>query len=76
MLNTERAESVILLSLSFLESQLQMAIINQMYYNDKNPEEIFGTVRLDLAREMVDSMDLWNTELPFLYSSDLPPNFV
>jgi hypothetical protein len=59
-----------------LESQLQMAIINQMYYNDKNPEQIFGNVRMDLAQEMVDSIELWNTELPFFYSSDLPSNFV
>ena len=53
-----------------------MAIINQMYYKDKNPEDIFGTVQMDLAREMIDSIELWNTELPFFYSTDLPPNFV
>ena len=53
-----------------------MAIINQIYYNDKDPEDIFGTVRVDLAREMVASIELWNTELPFVYSSNLPPNFV
>lgn len=61
----------------FLESQLQLAIINQIYYNEKNPEEIFGTVQVDLAREMVDSIELWNTELPFIHSyATLPPNFV
>lgn len=60
-----------------LESQLELAIINQMYFNDKNPDEIFGSVRLDLAHEMVDSIELWNTEMPFIRSySNLPPNFV
>jgi hypothetical protein len=48
-----------------------------MYFNDKNPDEIFGSVRLDLAREMVDSIELWNTEMPFIRSyCNLPPNFV
>lgn len=60
-----------------VESQLQLAIINQIYYNDKNPEEIFGAVQLDLAHEMIESIELWNTELPFLHPyATLPPNFV
>lgn len=60
-----------------LESQLQLAIINQMYYNDKKPEDIFGTIHIDLVHKMIDSIELWNTELPFIYSySTLPSNFV
>ncbi len=63
--------------IDYLESQLQLAIINQIYYNDKKPEDIFGSIQLDLAHEMIDSIELWNTELPFVYSySKLPPNFV
>jgi hypothetical protein len=61
----------------YLESQLQLAIVNQIYYNDKNPEDIFGSIHLDHARQMVDSIELWNTELPFFHSSStIPPNFV
>ncbi|CAF0759180.1 unnamed protein product [Adineta ricciae] len=59
------------------KSQLQLAIINQIYYNDKNPEDIFGAVHLDRVREMVDSIELWNTELPMICSySNMPANFV
>jgi hypothetical protein len=66
------------LSIKFisLENQLELGIINQIY-NDKNPEDIFGSIHLDLAHKMIDSIELWNTELPFVYSySKLPPNFV
>lgn len=59
-------------SLFHLESQIQLAFINQIYFNDKNPEEIFGSIQLDLAREMVQSIDTTDP-----YSSTLfPPNFV
>ncbi|CAF1068589.1 unnamed protein product [Adineta steineri] len=59
------------------KSQLQLAIVNQIYYNDKNPEEIFGSIQLEHAHQMVDSIELWNTEVPLIYSySTLPPNFV
>jgi hypothetical protein len=48
-----------------------------MYFNDKKPEDIFGSVRIDLAREMVQSIELFNTELTHAYSSSiLPSNFV
>lgn len=48
-----------------------------MYYNDKKPEDIFGTIHIDLVHKMIDSIELWNTELPFVYSySTLPSNFV
>ncbi|CAF1322688.1 unnamed protein product [Adineta ricciae] len=54
------------------KSQIQLAFINQIYFNDKNPEEIFGSIQLDLAREMMQSIDTTD-----LYSSTLfPPNFV
>ncbi|CAF1257607.1 unnamed protein product [Rotaria sp. Silwood1] len=59
------------------KSQLQLAIINQIYYNDKNPEDIFGSIHLDFAHEIINSIELWNTELPFGYTYEtLPPNFV
>ncbi|CAF4717847.1 unnamed protein product, partial [Rotaria magnacalcarata] len=29
------------------KSELQVAFINQIYFNDKNPEDIFGTVEID-----------------------------
>ncbi len=43
-----------------LESQFELAIINQIYFN-KNPEDIFGSVQ--------------NPEVSFAYSM-FPPNFV
>ncbi|UJR13468.1 hypothetical protein I4U23_000482 [Adineta vaga] len=59
------------------KSQLQLAIINQIYYNDKNPEEIFGTVHLDRVNEMVASIELWNTEVPMIdFYATMPANFV
>jgi hypothetical protein len=58
--------------LLILESQLQLAIINQVYFN-KNPEDIFGSVHIDLAHKMIQSIKLQNTELSF---SMFPPNFV
>lgn len=64
----------LIFEISHLESQIELAIINQIYY-DKKAEDIFGTIHLDLAHKMVDSIELWNTELPFIYST-LPPNFV
>jgi hypothetical protein len=64
-------------SFFFIESQLQLAIINQVYCNEKQPEEIFGSVQLNLVDEMIDSIELWNRNisLPFCYAT-LPPNFV
>jgi hypothetical protein len=63
--------------LFLLESQLQLALINQIYFNDKNPEDIFGSVHMDLAHEMIQSIKLHNTKLSSVYSSSmLPPNFV
>ncbi|CAF2331167.1 unnamed protein product [Rotaria sp. Silwood2] len=59
------------------KSQLQLAFINQIYFNDKNPEDIFGSIQIDAAHEMVRSIELSNTEFPSNYSfSMLPPNFV
>ncbi|CAF1294130.1 unnamed protein product [Rotaria sordida] len=59
------------------KSQIELAIINQIYYNDKKPEDIFGSIHLDRAHEMINSIDLWNTELPFGFSyENFPPNFV
>ncbi len=58
-----------------LESQLQLAVINQIYFNDKNPEDIFGCVHMDLAHETVQSIELRQLELSLVYST-FPPNFV
>lgn len=61
----------------YLESQLQLAFINQIYFNDKNPEDIFGSVEIDAAREMVQSIEFYSLELPSdLSLSTFPPNFV
>ncbi|CAF0724794.1 unnamed protein product [Rotaria sordida] len=60
------------------KSQLQLAFINQIYFNDKNPEDIFGSIQIDVAHEMVQSIELkHNTEFSLNYSSSMfPPNFV
>lgn len=47
-----------------LETQLQLAIVNQLYYNDQHPEQIFGLVRLDSAVQMVNAIDLCHSALP------------
>ena len=61
----------------FTESQLQLAFINQIYFNDKNPEDIFGSVEIDAAHEMVKSLEFYDSELPSNLSfSMFPPNFV
>ncbi len=52
-----------------LETQIQIACINQVYFNDKNPDNIFGSLELNSAREMVQELDLYS-------SPSLPPNFV
>lgn len=63
--------------LLFVESQLQLAFINQIYFNDKNPEEIFGPVEIDLVHQMVQSIESQPMESSLFYSSSLcPPNFV
>jgi hypothetical protein len=38
------------------EDQLQLAIVNQVYFQENNPEEIFGRVRVDLASELINSI--------------------
>ena len=53
-----------------LESQLQLAFINQVYFHEKDPETIFGLVQLDRAHEMIQSLDNQG------YPSFLPSNFV
>jgi hypothetical protein len=59
-----------------LESQLQLAFINQIYFNT-NPDDIFGSIQMDVAHKMVESIQLRNIPCPDLYSSPLlPPNFV
>lgn len=60
-----------------LESQLQLAIINQIYFNDKSPEDIFGSVHIELAQEMVQSIEFHDVQYSSIYSSPFcPPNFV
>ncbi|CAF0734085.1 unnamed protein product [Rotaria sp. Silwood1] len=59
------------------KSQLQLAFINQIYFNNKNPEDIFGSIQINAAHEMVQSIEIYNTEFSLNYSfSMLPPNFV
>ncbi|CAF3493267.1 unnamed protein product [Rotaria socialis] len=59
------------------KSELQLAFINQIYFNDKNPEDIFGTVEIDAAHEMVKSLEFYDSELSSNFSfSMFSPNFV
>ncbi|CAF2021352.1 unnamed protein product [Rotaria magnacalcarata] len=59
------------------KSELQVAFINQIYFNDKNPEDIFGTVEIDAAHEMVKSLKFHDSEVSSNFSfSMFPPNFV
>ncbi|CAF5143511.1 unnamed protein product, partial [Rotaria magnacalcarata] len=59
------------------KSELQVAFINQIYFNDKNPEDIFGTVEIDAAHEMVKSLKFYDSEVSSNLSfSMFPPNFV
>ena len=64
------------LVLSLLESQLQLAFINQIYFHGHDAEQIFGSVRLDLAEEMVQSIEIDDPETFQGYPSSLPFNFV
>jgi hypothetical protein len=60
----------------FIDSQLQLAYINQIYFQERNPEDIFGPVHLDRAREMLESIALPDVEHFYGYPSFLPSNFV
>jgi hypothetical protein len=77
--NWARSKFFILLILNFilffLESQLQLAYINQAYFNDKNPEDIFGSVQINLAYEIVQSLKCYPPNLSHAYAF-VPPNFV
>ncbi|CAF1458829.1 unnamed protein product [Rotaria sordida] len=44
------------------KDQLQLAIINQVYFHDKNPDDIFGNVCIDHVFEMINSMNIRNIE--------------
>lgn len=43
-----------------VEDQLQLAIINQVYFQDKNPEDIFGNIRVDHVQDIVNSINFHN----------------
>ena len=47
---------------SFLESQLQLAFINQIYFHGHDAEQIFGSVRVDQAHQMVQTIEIDNPE--------------
>ncbi|CAF2542272.1 unnamed protein product [Rotaria sp. Silwood2] len=42
------------------KDQLQLAIINQVYFHEKNPDDIFGNVCMDHVFEMINSMNIKN----------------
>ncbi|UJR34092.1 hypothetical protein I4U23_021502 [Adineta vaga] len=42
------------------KDQLQLAIINQIYFQDQNPEDIFGDFCIDQALTMIHSIPLCN----------------
>lgn len=44
----------------FVEEQLQLAIINQVYFHEKTPEEIFGSICIEHVFDMINSIDVRN----------------
>ena len=48
-------------SMFFSEEQLEVAVINQIYFQKIEPEDIFGSICIDHARELLNAMmmDLW-----------------
>lgn len=72
---SERITHFVLSSFS-LESQLQLAYINQIYFHGQDAEQIFGSVRMELAHEMVQSIEIDNPETFQGYPAFLPSNFV
>ena len=46
----------------FIEEQLQLAIINQVYFQDQNPEDIFGSVCDEHILDLINLFDIKNKE--------------
>jgi len=55
--------------LIFTEDQLQLAIINQVYFQNQNPEEIFGTICIEQVHEIIHSIDNTNKTSVSMISS-------
>ena len=49
---------------------------NQLYFNDKQPEEIFETFRMNSVCELIQSIPTQPQELAVISYSKLPANFV
>lgn len=49
---------------------------NQLYFNDKQPEEIFGTFRMNSICELIQSIPTQPQEFSVFSYSKLPANFV
>lgn len=43
-------------SMFFSEEQLEVAVINQVYFQKIEPEDIFGSICLDHARDLINAM--------------------
>jgi hypothetical protein len=54
-----------------VEEQLQLAVINQFYFQNQNPEDIFGTVCMNDAFDMINSLDIKNKESTSIVASRL-----
>jgi hypothetical protein len=53
----------------YIEDQLQLAIINQVYFQDKNPEDIFGSICIEHAFDVINSINIKNKEsIPMIVS--------
>jgi hypothetical protein len=46
----------------YVEDQLQLAIINQVYFQDQNPEDIFGSICIEHVFDLIKSIDIKNKE--------------
>lgn len=49
---------IITLSCFFVEEQLQLAIINQVYFHEQTPEDIFGSICIEHVFDMINSIDV------------------
>jgi len=46
----------------YVEDQLQLSIINQVYFQDQNPEDIFGSICIEHVFDLIKSIDIKNKE--------------
>jgi hypothetical protein len=47
-----------------VEDQLELAIINQVYFQETNPDDIFGSVCIKDVFDMIDSINITDKKMP------------